>query len=246
MSNLANIEAGGEEEVQEQPQVEGQEQEQEEGQQEEKLLAGKYKTAEELEEGYKNLSQKLREKSPEAPEEYSFDTSALGDDYKGVEISKDDPLLQHMQGVFKDSNITDEQATKLAAEFAKYQDGNTPDPEKEMEKLGENGKETISRVENFFKKHGNAAGLTQEEVQSISSMTSTAEGVNALGKLVDRFSTMNDVPEKGQGGAAPDADELFAQANEIRKSDPSFSDMGKRKQYENLTRQAAEIKSKQK
>lgn len=214
---------------------------------EEKLFAGKYKSAEELEEGYKNLSQKLREKSPEAPEEYSFDPEALGDDYKDVKIDKDDPLLQHMTNVFKDTNLSDEQATRLAAEFSKYQSAETPNPEKEMEKLGESAKETIGKVEGFFKKYGASAGLTEEEVQQIGTMTATAEGVTALSKLIDRFNSTNEVPENANSiDSSNDPDDLWAQANEIRQSDPSFSDPQKRAKYQRLTRRAAELKAAQK
>lgn len=77
---------------------------------EDKLFAGKFKSAEELEKGYKEAVQKLTEKTPSAPESYEFDFSGH-DVLKDFEIDfSTDPEWQDVAPAFKEANITQDQA----------------------------------------------------------------------------------------------------------------------------------------
>lgn len=67
----------------------------------EKLLAGKYKTVEDLEKGYSELNKAFSAKNNRAPEQYAFDPP------DGVELNDEDYAL------FKDLNLNDESAQKL-------------------------------------------------------------------------------------------------------------------------------------
>ncbi len=205
----------------------------------EKLLAGKYKNVEELEKGYKELSKMARENKVEIPDEYSFDMSEL-EGFETVEINKEDPFLQDMVGVFKQAGISDQQASVLVANFNKLQGMSDVDPEKEMSKLGEDAKVVIPEIERFFAK--NKANFSEEELTSIASMTTTADGVRAINRMINMTHSKPVPTDDTKPIAAESSADLFAKAFELK--DTGKLDQGKhhRDEYQRLMNRASEAK----
>ena len=122
------------------------------------LYAGKYKSTEDLEKGYKELAAKLREKSPGAPEgDYEFDFSnneALSD----AEIDLDeDAIFNAAIPAFKKAGVSQEQAQLVVEAVLEATYEQMPDIGTELEKLGPNGAEIVSDVNKFVHKTFNEA-----------------------------------------------------------------------------------------
>lgn len=178
---------------------------------EEKLLAGKYKTAEELEKGYKELSKKLREGKVEAPEEYSLE--AVSEFFDA-----EDPMLGEYLGVFKELGLSQAQADALLAKYGADMAAQNVDPEAEKAKLGAEGEAMIKGLESFFaKQKGN---FSEAEQAALGSMASTADGVKALNKLVSLTREQN-IPEQVASTPGESKAELLEKANKLR-ADPAF------------------------
>jgi hypothetical protein len=174
-------------------------------QKEAKLYAGKYKTPEDLEKGYKELSTLVRVKNPEAPEEYDFSV------VEGVD--GENPLLGTMQEVMKNQNLTQDQATALTEAFVGFSTENTPDMEEEVKKLGGDASVMIQQVEGFMKRY-----LNEEETAILSQVGGSAEGIKLLHKLSQQMGEKA-IPA---GSSSNDVSgDLRKQAAEMLK-DPAF------------------------
>ena len=137
---------------------------------EDKLYAGKYKNPEELEKGYKELSTLVRAKHPTAPEEY---------DFSNIEgIDNENPLLNNMQEVMKNHNLTQQQATALTEAFVSYNSHQLPNIEEEVKKLGADAPIMVQQVEGFMKRY-----LNEEESSLLSQLGCSADGIKLLYKL---------------------------------------------------------------
>jgi hypothetical protein len=149
----------------------------------EKLLAGKYKSVEDLEKGYKESTKFSREqatklkdletKMPKAPDKYSFDFSQV----KGLEevkIDENDPEMKSMLPVFKELNLTQEQATRLLTAHMQTQAALAPTEAQLKEQLGANADVIIGRLQTFTNK------LPVEDQKIVSALSDTAEGVDFL------------------------------------------------------------------
>lgn len=189
-----------------------------------KLYAGKYKTPEDLEKGYKELSTLVRTKTPEAPEEYDFSI------VEGVD--SENPLLHTMQEVMKNQNLTQEQATALTEAFVGYSSVNTPNMEEEVKKLGADAPVMIQQVEGFMKRY-----LSPDESAILSQVGGSAEGIKLLHKLSQQVGERS-IPASGatSNDAAVD---LRKQAAEMLK-EPSFrSSPEKQESYDALWQKIA-------
>lgn len=208
-----------------------------EGLAEDHMYAGKFKSAEELEKGYKELVQKLTEKRPEAPEEYKFDFSE-NDNLKNLEIDlDDDPTYQKMVPLFKELNLTQEQAGLLVNTYLESAYEAVPDLGDEMKKLGPQANEILEKANAFVAQH-----LTPEEQEMAKVIGQTAEGVKFLEKMAKMRGEQR-LPTDAEAYAAPKPwQEIQAEAIKLRKSTPNF-DIDKKAQarYEALMDQAVKI-----
>lgn len=202
-----------------------------------KLFAGKYKSAEELEKGYQELTAKLREKQPTAPEEYDF-----GED---TQVDLEDPRMKAVLPILKEHNVSNDTAKALAAAFIEAEKGSIPDPEKEKALLGDKADAIIGEVSSFFSRHARAMQLNEAEIDELKRMSATADGVKVLHKLVRRASaaSASTVADGGSPANAESAEELLAKAQKLRSESKNF-DMDPRvqKEYENLMTRYATLK----
>lgn len=207
---------------------------------EDKLLAGKYKTVEDLEAGYKELSSKLREKQPEAPEEYNFNFSEsetfkdLADnDNLNLDLS-DDPLLKAVEPVFKEHGISQEAAEKLVRIYVDEELESTPDPKKEMEKLGSDAEKITENVGRFVAKN-----FGEDEHSVLEDFASTAKGVKILDKISKMVGEKN-IPAEADPAPRRTPDELMQEAEKIRKDSRDFSwDTAAKRRYDEIMTEAA-------
>ena len=121
------------------------------------LFAGKYKTAEDLERGYnesgkyiRDLTTKVKDyetKIPKAPENCAFDFSQ-DQDLKDLNLAEDEQVKK-MLPIFKELNISQEQANKLVSEFIRTSLVPAPTPEDFKKALGSEADVKIGRLQLF-------------------------------------------------------------------------------------------------
>ena len=209
----------------------------------EKVYAGKYKTVDDLEKGYKETSKYAREQAalaksletqiPKAPEKYAFDFSAI----KGLEdvkLDETDPDMVGMIPIFKELNLSQDQASRLVAAHLQNMASLTPTPEQIKEQLGPNSEVIIGRLQTFTNK------LPLEDQKVLQALSDTPEGIDFL----YRHLVGQELPtpaQAGSSGAAPKSAAELKSAAFKYKSDNSRSigfDKGQQDQYSNLMRVA--------
>jgi hypothetical protein len=138
------------------------------------LILGKFKDQEALVESYTNLEKKLVEDGKIAPQKYS-PTNVDGED---LGIPEDDPDLVGFNEIAKESGISQEAYSKILSYWQQMQAERTVNVEAEKEKLGSKADDLITGVSSFYKKH-----LSEEEMQTLSTMSMTADQLKVLDKI---------------------------------------------------------------
>lgn len=207
----------------------------------EKVYAGKYKTVDDLEKGYKETSKYAREQAalakslesqiPKAPEKYAFDFSAVKG-LENVKLEETDPDMVGMIPVFKELNLSQEQASRLVAAHLQNMASLTPTPEQIKEQLGPNSEVIIGRLQTYTNK------LPLEDQKVLQALSDTPEGIDFL----YRHLVGQELPTPAQGGpsgAAPKSAAELKDAAFKYKADNSRSigfDRGQQEQYTKLMR----------
>jgi hypothetical protein len=188
-------------------------------------IFGKYTDSIAAQEAFKKLESEngrlRREKSPEAPESYVYDfsgdedlSSIIPEDYK----FEDDPLIQHMEPVFKEGNFTQDQVNLATKAWLQYQAASRTDPKAELEKLGDNADNVIRAAQEFM---SNKA-FNESEQAIIESWGTTAEEVQLLNKIKKMATPNSTIPSKASSGPIKSSAELYSEAKELRNK-PNFS-----------------------
>lgn len=142
------------------------------------LLAGKYHSVEALEQGYRELSRLVREKTPQVPEHYEVDFSH---DPKLSNCNlAEDALWQHMTPSMKEAALTQDQAQKVAHSFMQYQLNEAEQEQARFAALGDEGVAMVRQVSHFMEKN-----LPQEEQQMVEAVGSSVAGLKLLHKLIN-------------------------------------------------------------
>ncbi len=186
------------------------------------LYAGKYKTVEDFEKGHKELVQKLREKTPEAPEDYSFDFSE-DEDLKPHALLledlnvKEDPRFEAMDVVFKKHSLTQEAVNDIVKAQLLYDISSMPDMEAEANSLGEEKDIILAHAQTFVNKH-----LSGDEIEIAVDLGKSAAGVKLLYKMSKLAGEKSIPPDVGSAVAGPSSKELFAEAFALKSDNPRF------------------------
>lgn len=226
--------------------TEDQEEETDEKKEEGYLYAGKYKTVEDFEKGHKELVQKLREKTPEAPEDYSFDFSE-DEDLKPHALLledldvKEDPRFEAMDVVFKKHSLTQEAVNDIVKAQLLYDISSMPDLEAEANSLGEEKDIMLAHAQTFVNKH-----LTGDEAEIAVDLGKSAAGVKLLYKM-SKLAGEKSIPQNtGNVVAGPSSKELFAEAFKCRAENPKFEvDSTAQARYESLLESAIRTEEKE-
>jgi hypothetical protein len=179
---------------------------------EEKLFAGKYKTAEDLENGYSELSKMVRERDTalndykskySAPEKYDFSDFQMPDSH----------LVPVALEAFKGMGISNEMAKNFfKAVLEADQKAIGERTKRELEALGPDGDKILGELKDFAGK-----ALTEEERDALTAITSSAAGVKLAHKLY-QLSKSKDVPSPAEGVSnTPPADPKAAALSFLEK-----------------------------
>lgn len=204
----------------------------------EEAFVGKFNTLGDLVSGYKEATKKLREKTPEAPEEYTYEPSEGIELPEGYNISED-PVMAKLMPIMKEHNLTQEAFNGLVNSYMEVMQESAVDVGEELKKLGPNGPDLVSEVNSFVSK------FSAEEQQLLASLGTTAEGV----KLVHKLKGMTGEKRTPDGSSAPVVDiaDLKAQAQKIKAETPNFEwDKSAQKSYEDLMNKAAMLELQKK
>lgn len=203
------------------------------------LYAGKYKTVEAMEEGVKELTAKLREKTPEAPEDYTFDFSEDEDlkphAYLLEDLNvKEDPRFETMDVVFKKHSLSQEAVNDIVKAQLMYDISSVPDLEAEANSLGEEKDIILAHAQTFVNKH-----LSGDEMEIAVDLGKSAAGVKLLYKM-SKLAGEKRVPQDvNTGVGGPSSKELYAEAFALRADNPRFEvDTNAMARYESLLESA--------
>lgn len=213
------------------------------------LIFGKYKDSVAAMEAFKNLESEngrlRREKAPEAPESYVYDFSE-DEDLKGIipeEYSfDDDPLVQHMEPVFKEGNFTQDQVSMATKAWLQYQAASMPDPKAEMEALGADADALIKGAQAFR----NMKEFSNEEREIIEGWATTAAEVQILNKIKKMATAQKTIPTSGAEKAPMKSSaELYQEAFAYKRSTPNFAyNSDAQKVYDEMMNKAVSAEEK--
>lgn len=204
------------------------------------LLGGKYKTAADLEKGYKSQSKhigELRQSIKEyenkyaVPEDYDFSFKEGGqfEKYEALEEQLDLPYLGE---VFKKNGLTKDQATGVLESYLESIEAAKPKPEDELAKLGHR-KEKILGELNQYKQ-----GLNEQDQNLLDTLAISGEALDFLHRqLVSEKLT---IPTNTTAVPGKSVQELKDEATAYRKDYGHLfdADQGKRDHYLGLQRKA--------
>lgn len=148
---------------------------------EEVLLAGKYNSVEALENGYKELSRLVREKTPaaeapEVPEAYEVDFSDMPE-LESMAL-EGDPLWQHITPVMQKAALTQPQAEALTKAFVKFQVDQAKAEQEVFETMGPEGRAMAQQVSHFIDKT-----FDGPDVELAHALSSSVDGLKFLQKI---------------------------------------------------------------
>lgn len=209
----------------------------------EKFFDAETKTplTEQLATSYRELEGKVREKdeafmtraqealAKRAPEAYKVGLPEGFQMPEGLEfnLTSDDPLVSWFSGIAKQSGMSQEQFDNAIKSYLEMETAGYEPPAAKIAKLGEKGKERLEYVQGVL-----VANLSEEEYGTITSALSSAEGVIALEKLIDKLGARGpgEFQGEGQSTAMPTDDELKAMMDDPRYfNDASYAAMVTRK-----------------
>ena len=164
----------------------------EEGGKEETLLAGKYKSVEELEKGYINAQKALSTRN--APDKY--DISKEVKDF----VKDDADMFESFQKVAKETDLSQEGFNKIIewrmGEIKALMAKHAEQEKAELKKLGNDSSTRISAVRAYL-----SSNLSQAEYNSLQSKLSTADDITAIEKLISKATSV--VPQGGRVAQTP-------------------------------------------
>ena len=155
-----------------------------------------------------------------APEKYEINLSPdlkLPDNVE-LNFGEDDPLISWFSSFAREQGMSQETFDKALNQYVGIEVSNMPDMNKEIEKLGDHGKDRLLRVHSWLE-----SKLSEDELGSLQPLLSSASQVEALEKLM-KSSGPADF-EGDSGGTGLTLEELRSMQNDKRywqEKDPAF------------------------
>lgn len=162
-----------------------------------------------------------KEKLASAPQEYKLEIKDIPENVS-IEVADDMPIVQWWKETAKSNGLSQEQFDQGVKMFVDNAIAGLPDPQEEMQKLGDAAKERIEAAELWSKKN-----LSPNAYNVISSIAATAEGVEALEEIM-KLSQNSPIPTTTTVmDVTPDLNDLKSMMNDPRyydsaKRDPSY------------------------
>lgn len=177
-------------------------------------LKEKYKTAADQAKAYADLEKKLGAFTG-APDEY--DLTLDGDEFKDIQIQKENPVLQEFLGKAKEMGVSQQFVSEMLKSYAKMQALEQPNLDKEMEKLGVNGQQDLKILGQWASNN-----FTKEELATFKGMVRTAEEVRIFEKIRRMMTKAETVPSNNRS-PVESADKIKRLIHDPRyESDPTF------------------------
>ena len=153
------------------------------------------------------------------PESYKLNVPEI--ENTSLSISEDMPIVQWWNQTAKNAGLSQEDYDSGVKAFIDNAMANLPNPDMEIQKLGDTGKERIEAASLWSKKH-----LTPESYNTISNIASTAEGVKAIEEIMSLNKDSSMPTSSTQIDAQATEDDLKAMLNDPRYWDSSRRDPG--------------------
>lgn len=139
-------------------------------------LPDKFKTVADLSKSYTELEKRVGT----VPESYDFTKSKF--------LDPDYVPFQELQNFAKEKRVPQEFIDKMLDSVDKYMDEFSIDPNEEITKLGENGRERVVVLDNWAK-----ANLSKDSYEALTRSLTNAESIKALDEL--RGKMMSSTPQ---------------------------------------------------
>ena len=212
----------------------------------ESLLAGKYKTPEDLAKGYKDsikynselntenktLKEQIEGLAPRVPEEYSLDFSKIeGLGNLDIDPTKDKDI-QDILPVFKEAGLSQEQAETVLAGYLKSYQENVPSPADELKKLGDSASAVVGGLEKY------ASNMSEGDRSILMGLADSAEAAQFLHKHL--VTTEQNIPGSAVSTPIKSALEYQEDAFAYRSLHESTigADSGQQAHYNNLLKKS--------
>ena len=170
-----------------------------------------------------DLTKQIREDisnevSANVPEEYKINLPELPEN-SNIQVSKDMDIVKWWDKTAKASGLSQSQYDEGVNAFINNAMSNVPNPDAELLKLGDTGKERVEAASLWSKKN-----LTPDSYNTIAQLASNAEGVKAIEELMalSKDTPMPHSPTQIDLGAS--ADDLKGMLNDPRYWDSSRRD----------------------
>ena len=157
------------------------------------------------------------EKLSAVPENYKLNVPEV--ENAELTISDDMPIVQWWNQTAKNAGLSQEDYDSGVKAFIDNAMANLPNPDMEIQKLGDTGKERVEAAALWSKKH-----LTPESYNTISNIASTAEGVKAIEEIMSLNKDSSMPTSSTQIDAQATEDDLKAMLNDPRYWDSSRRD----------------------
>ena len=158
------------------------------------------------------------ERAKNTPSEYKLNIPDIGPN-ADIKISKDMDIVQWWEKTAKSNNLNQEQFDDGVKAFVDNAVKNLPNPELEIQKLGDNGKARVEAADLWSKKH-----LSPDSYNAFSKVAVTAEGVKAVEELMKMNKDSSMPTSQTAIEASPSADDLKSMLNDPRYWDTSKRD----------------------
>lgn len=179
-------------------------------------LIEKFKSAADQAKAYVELEKKLGAFKG-APEEYVLEIE--DPELEGVKFDKENPVLQDFLKVAKEQGVSQEFVETMLKTHAKIQKMQQPNFEKEMEKLGVNGKQDLQLLLQW-----GSNNLSKDELQTFKNMVRTADDVRVFEKI-RRLATRAETQPSNQRTHVESPDKIKRMIHDPRyETDPVFRD----------------------
>ena len=158
------------------------------------------------------------EKVSNTPQEYKLHIPDVGP-HTDLKISKDMDIVQWWEKTAKSNHLNQTQFDDGVKAFVDNAVKNMPNPELEIQKLGDNGKARVEAADLWSKKN-----LSTDGYNAFSKVAVTAEGVKAVEELMKLNKDSSMPTSQTAIEASPSADDLKSMLNDPRYWDTSKRD----------------------
>lgn len=202
----------------------------------EKLFAGKYHSVDALEQGYRELSRLVREKTPEVPETYQLDLSEFQAEGAEAPSLEHDVLWQTVSPAMREAGMSNKQAEAVTKAFIHFQQQQAAEEQKALKAMGVEGQHMVHHVRRFVDSTFGA-----EEKAIAHQLAATVDGVKFLHKVA-QMAGEKPIPT-GSAAGGIDVASLKEKAKAMM-SDPELKyNRQKQEAYNNLWKDITSLSS---